>query len=69
MLQLSDDWEPVQAWDDDILRALREGRGGDGVGLDDEWVLQVSCARDVHVISCEARLDSRSRMVFARGRC
>ncbi len=41
LLQLSDDWEPTIGWDDDILRALREGGGQRGVGLDEEWVLQV----------------------------
>jgi hypothetical protein len=41
LLQLSDDWEPTSGWDEDILRALREGGGQRGVGLDEEWVLQV----------------------------
>jgi hypothetical protein len=43
VLQLSDDWEPTIGWDEDILRALREGGGGQGVGLEEEWVLQVMC--------------------------
>ncbi len=42
-LQLSDDWEPTPRWDEDIMRALREGRGGQGVALEEEWVLQVMC--------------------------
>ncbi len=37
--QLSDDWEPAQGWDEDMLRALRVR----GIELDDEWVLQVTC--------------------------
>ncbi len=39
-LQLSDDWEPTQGWDVDVLAAVGGGKGG----LEGEWVLQV-CAK------------------------